>query len=116
MKKGDIVLIPFPFTNLVEQKIRPALILVNNQESLNIIVAFITTNLTLNNKYDLFLSPNLENRLKKESIIKINKLATIDKTLIIALLGNINVKEIIELDKKLIELFKIQTFFKKDYE
>ena len=40
MKKGDLVLIPFPFTNLVGFKKRPAVILYN--DGVDIIVVFMS--------------------------------------------------------------------------
>ncbi|MGD9733946.1 MAG: type II toxin-antitoxin system PemK/MazF family toxin [Desulfamplus sp.] len=44
-KLGDIILIPFPFTDLSSTKVRPALIISkNNQKSQNVIVCFITSN------------------------------------------------------------------------
>jgi len=43
MKKGDIVLIPFPFTNLKGFKKRPAVILY--KDNFDIVVTFITTKL-----------------------------------------------------------------------
>jgi len=41
MKKGDIVLIPFPFTDLSGSKNRPALILHGNEQ--DVTVAFISS-------------------------------------------------------------------------
>lgn len=44
MKKGDIVLIPFPFTDLLGNKFRPAVILIDSED--DVTVCFITTQLT----------------------------------------------------------------------
>ena len=41
MKKGDIVLVPFPFTDLTSEKNRPALVLLDHEE--DVTLAFITT-------------------------------------------------------------------------
>lgn len=56
---------------------------------------------------DLLLHPDAENRLKKPSLLRIGKIATIDQALVIGKLGNIKADEIKELDKKLIKLFDI---------
>ena len=57
---------------------------------------------------DLLLQPNSTNGLNKPSLVRICKIATIDKALLIGKLGNIDDKEIEELDKKLIQLFDIK--------
>ena len=56
---------------------------------------------------DLLLHPDAENGLKKPSLLRIGKIATIDQALVIGKLGNIKADEIKELDKKLIKLFDI---------
>lgn len=97
MQKGDIVLIPFPFTDLTGSKKRPALILLSG--SLDVTVSFISTQLHWQEPTDLLLHPNSTNGLKKPSLVRIGKIATVDKALVIGKLGNIGAKEIEELDK-----------------
>lgn len=63
MKKGDIILLSFPFTDLKGKKIRPALVLVVSD--LDVIVAFITTQFKWQNSCDILLEPNEANGLKK---------------------------------------------------
>lgn len=63
MRKGDTLLIPFPFTDLTGQKNRPALILVTTDT--DITVAFITSQTKWQQEHDLKLEPNAENGLKK---------------------------------------------------
>ena len=63
MKKGDIVLIPFPFTDLSGSKNRTALILIESNE--DITVSFITTQVRWQENYDVILEPTLENGVKK---------------------------------------------------
>jgi mRNA interferase MazF len=49
MRKGDIVLVPFPFTDLSGSKIRPALVLVGQE--LDVTVAFITSKTNLKEQF-----------------------------------------------------------------
>ena len=50
----------------------------------------------------------LVNGLKKQSLVRTGKIATLDKALVIGKLGNISEKELEELDKKLLQLFDIK--------
>jgi mRNA interferase MazF len=88
MVKGDIILIPFPFTDLSGNKNRPALVLIEGE--LDITVAFISTQLKWRENTDILIKPSRENGLKKDSIIRLSKLATIDKDLAIGRLGNLD--------------------------
>ena len=105
MQKADIVLIPFPFTDLTGSNNRPALILIVG--NLDVTVSFISTQLYWQEHTDLLLKPNSENGLKKSSLVRISKIATIDKSLVIGKLGKLDSKEIEELDKKLVQIFNI---------
>lgn len=50
MKRGTIILTPFPFTDLTTNKVRPALIVSSNRrKGKDIIITFITTAIDLTN-------------------------------------------------------------------
>ena len=106
MRKGDIVLIPFPFTDLSGQKKRPALVLITTIT--DVTVAFITSQLQWQSEYDINLEPSPENGLKKISLIRLSKLATIDIELVIGRVGSLSEVEIEELNKNLIELLQLK--------
>ena len=112
-KKGIIVLIPFPFTDLSSSKVRPALIISSNKISGDdIIVAFISSKkITKLQKTDVFITRNTQDfdktGLKVDSIIKINKIATLDKKIILGELGEVNKKLQIEINKKIKILFDL---------
>lgn len=105
MKKGDLVLIPFPFTDLSGNKLRPAVILVDSQS--DVLVSFLTTQLHRQDQYDLLLEPTFQNGLKKTSLIKLGKIATLDKSLIIGRLGDLTKGEIDKLNINLQRLLKL---------
>ncbi|MCE3296143.1 MAG: hypothetical protein K0R65_1857 [Crocinitomicaceae bacterium] len=105
MKKGDLILIPFPFTNLKGNKIRPALILLTTE--LDVTVAFITSESKWKDEFDLEVTPNDMNGLKADSIIRLSKLATIEKDLVLGKLGELNRKEMRHMNSNLKALFQL---------
>jgi mRNA interferase MazF len=105
MPKGDIVLIPFPFTDLSGNKLRPALVLAENP--LDITVSFITTQLQWQEPTDIMLQPQTKNGIKKLSIVRLSKIATIDKSLIVGIIGSMSPSQVIELNQKLKSIFQI---------
>ena len=105
MKKGDIILIPFPFTNLSGSKNRPALVLLNSE--LDVTVTFISTQFQWKEETDILLHPNPENGLKKESLIRLSKFATIDKSLVFGKLGQLDNSTIKLLNKNLKIIMKL---------
>ncbi|MDD5615751.1 MAG: type II toxin-antitoxin system PemK/MazF family toxin [Candidatus Methanoperedens sp.] len=106
MNKGEIILITFPFTDLSGSKLRPALVLAADKE--DITVAFITTNLQQVNNTDMFLRKSSINGLKKDSLVKMNKIATLDHSLAMGNVGQLGENELKEVDRKLVILFNIK--------
>ena len=92
LARGDIVLVPFPFTDLTSSKVRPAVVISPDLQTEDIIIAFISSVIprTLA-KTDFLLTSKDKNfaasGLKKDSLFKMNKLLTISSALIISRLG-----------------------------
>ncbi|MEO7264122.1 MAG: type II toxin-antitoxin system PemK/MazF family toxin [Ferruginibacter sp.] len=86
MKKGDIVLVIFPFTDLSASKRRPALIL--SVSTNNVILAFITSKPS---EVDSVIKviPSPINNLQEESTIILGKIFTGNKSLIKGKIGEI---------------------------
>lgn len=105
MKKGDIILISFPFTDFSGNKVRPALVL--SVSSLDVIVAFISTQLHRKEQVDIELAPSSVNGLKRISIIRLGKLLTIERKLVLGLLGNLDDEKLSELDNGLKKIFQL---------
>ena len=87
MRKGTVVLVSFPFTDLSGQKVRPALVLhVSRGE--NCIVAFITSS-TGRKAYpfDVPIPSSAANGLKVNSFIKLEHIATLQKKIVLGELG-----------------------------
>ena len=84
-RRGDIVLVPFPFTDLSSSKRRPALVIspdaFNDQD---IVVAAITSQLTEQQHSLAILQHDcVEGMLPKPSFVKLTKIFTIHSTLIV---------------------------------
>lgn len=88
---GDIVMIPFPFTNLSLDKVRPALVMSGFMEDVTVIYI---TRKSKNTTHNVLIEPNKENRLKYQSSIITSKIATLDKRMILGKLGVLNENEI----------------------
>jgi mRNA interferase MazF len=103
MQKGDIVLIPFPFTDLSGNKLRPAVILHAND--FDITVCFITSQLKWKESSDIAIEPSKINGIKVPSLIRISKIATLDKNLALGKLGELSEEHLSVLNHNLKKLF-----------
>ncbi len=90
--KGKIVLVPFPFTDLTTSKLRPALVLVEGE--MDCVVAFISSRLAPRASTREVLIPQGHKEfsltgLKTASVIRLDKVATISRNIIVGEIGEI---------------------------
>lgn len=81
------------------------MLLANGQD---VVLAFITTKLFYEPHYSVQIFPSEENGLKKASIIRIDKIATLDAELVIGKLGQITSVKIKELNQKIIDCYRLE--------
>jgi len=86
-KKGTVVLVPFPFTDLSGFKVRPAVVISNVALGEDVIVVFVSSKETRIRKSDMAVSPSETNGIKIRSVIKCAKIATLEKKIILGELG-----------------------------
>jgi len=109
-EKGRIILIPFPFTDLSSSKVRPAVIVSGFLQGDDIIVSFISSLKVKGlQKTDLAIKKNdkgfSQTGLKTDSIIKVGKIATLDKKTILGEIGELDSSARKKMDDKIKILF-----------
>ncbi|HYH21512.1 MAG TPA: type II toxin-antitoxin system PemK/MazF family toxin [Azospirillum sp.] len=87
---GGIVFTRFPFTDLTGGKLRPALVVSReNERRTDVVLAFITSNTSiLSNPDALAIAPTAANGLKVPSVVRFDKLVTLEKRVVSGKLGD----------------------------
>ena len=85
---GSIVLLKFPFSDGLSYKRRPALVLKDLEDG-DIIVCRITSKI-YKSKYDIYLDGWLKYGLKLPSVVRVHKIATLEKDLVETIMGQID--------------------------
>jgi len=87
---GAVVLTAFPFTDLSASKRRPALVIsTDNDRRADVVVAYITS-VPRTEPDATPIAPTAGNGLKVPSLVRFDKLATVDKKIIIGRLGTVD--------------------------
>ncbi|MBI2660426.1 type II toxin-antitoxin system PemK/MazF family toxin [Candidatus Woesearchaeota archaeon] len=94
VKQKDIVLLPYPFTDLERTKVRPALVVSNdflNKKSNDSIMLPLTT-VIRDETYSILINEEdlSSGKLIKPSCIKIDKVFTVEKRLIVMRIGTLS--------------------------
>jgi mRNA interferase MazF len=85
--------------------LRPAVVLIVTGYDLT--VSFITTQVRWREETDIELLPSKKSGIKKVSLIRLSKIATVDKSLVVGKLGEIQQFEMTELNLKLKRLLQL---------
>ena len=104
MKTGDIILIPFPFAEMVNAKVRPAVIVsVTKDKYKDIIVCAISSVMPAKlSENEILISPQGINKLRVRSVLKVDRIVTLKRKDVIHELGKLNIAEL----KKFKEIFR----------
>ena len=89
MKTGDILLVPFPYSELTNKKVRPAVtISLTKDKYKDIIVAAISSVIPDKiSENEIIIEPSPKNKLRSKSVIKVDRIVTLKKEDMIAQLG-----------------------------
>ncbi len=108
MSKGTIVLVPFPFTDLSGMKVRPCLVLYEQRNGEDCILCFISSVKHARlSAFELKIKATKINGLKIDSVIMLDKIATLQKKIVLGELGIIEPAVIKAADAKLKHVFHL---------
>ena len=96
-----MVLVPFPFTDLSGNKVRPAVIVSAKKIGSDVMVLFITSQTKLKAESQVAVAPDDKNGLKTKSKIVCAKLATLETKTILGELGAIDAITQKKIDREL---------------
>jgi mRNA-degrading endonuclease toxin of MazEF toxin-antitoxin module len=107
---GEVVLVPFPFTDLSQVKRRPVLVLSNrrhNGASKDFICCGMTSNLG-NRRNSVMLDPSemAQGAIPVRSRIKYDKVFTLENNLVVKELGKVSEQKLDKVRRGLISLFE----------
>ena len=92
MKIGEIILIPFPFAELNNKKVRPAVIICETKDKYkDLVVCAISSVVPVTlGANEIRLQPDQINKLRADSIIKVDRIVTVKEHDVIAKIGKLD--------------------------
>jgi mRNA interferase MazF len=104
--KGDVVVVPFPFSDLTQAKRRPALI-VSVLEGDDLILSQVTSQFVKDNDaVSIEVKDFEEGGLKQKSNVRPNRLFTADSHIVLYRIGNLKTDKMNEIIEKIIEIVR----------
>jgi mRNA interferase MazF len=112
MNKGDIVLVPFPFTDLSQTKLRPAIVLWADYIGNDVTLYFVSSQQLDTLAIGEFLldatDPEFPNTgLKTSSKVRVTRIMTVERKLIVRRLGKLGTSQIQVLNLSIVQAFQL---------
>ena len=112
MNKGDIVLVPFPFTDLSQTKLRPAIVLWADSIGNDVTLCFVSSQGLDTLATGEFLldaaDPEFTSTgLKISSKVRVTRIVTVERKLIVRRLGKLGTNQIQVLNLSIVQAFQL---------
>lgn len=107
--KGDIVIIPVPFTDNVSHKLRPTVVISNNSihETGDVMIVQITSKYKPDNLNVLLTNEDVSERLPVKSYIRVHKIFVLEQSLIKGKVSSLNKNKYLELVEKIENIIEL---------
>jgi mRNA interferase MazF len=104
--KGEVVVIPFPFSDLTQSKRRPALV-VAELEGDDLILCQITSQ-AIKDKYAILITDDdfQTGSLNQPSHVRPNRIFTADSHIVLYRIGNLKIEKLTEVIEKIVEIIQ----------
>lgn len=110
ISQREIILLSFPFSDLRTSKVRPAIVISNNEynnKSNDMIVVPLTTNLQSKDYSFVITNSDLDRgRLIKDSSVGVDRILSVDKNLVRLVIGRVNKRVQSRIKKMISELIR----------
>jgi mRNA interferase MazF len=112
LQKGDIVLVPFPFTGLSGTKLRPGLVLWIDTIGDDVTLCFISSqNISSLNPEEFILEPSdpdfTSTGLRVASKVRVTRITTIERRLITRRIGKLGANQVQQLNTVILQALKL---------
>jgi mRNA interferase MazF len=91
MQTGDIVIVSFPYTDLISFKARPAVVVTETNDNYNDVIVSLISSVVPSklSRFQILIRPDTINNLKVVSVIKVSRIATVENTKVVGVIGKL---------------------------
>ena len=108
MSIGDIVLIPFPFSELSQVKVRPAVVITETKDKYkDLVVSAISSVVpTKRSEREFIIAKSEKNNLRVRSVVKADRIVTVKRERVIAVIGKLTDNELSKFKTTLLAMIR----------